>query len=200
MKTLIAGAVLLLTTAVATAGNQGKPRVALDTNMGRIVLELDSDMAVETVESFLKNVADGFYEGTIFHRVREGFMIQGGGFDQELRLKPTDKQLQNEADNGLSNVRGSIAMARKTDPHSASVQFFINTVDNGFLDHSSRDARGWGYTVFGRVVDGMEVVDAIERVPVERSKVSEAQPLEPVVIEKAFVLTPAVPAPETAEE
>ena len=196
---MAAFAALLIVAAAMVLAEPASTSVALETSMGRIVLELDPGKAPETVKSFLQSVADGFYDGTLFHRVRKDFMIQGGGFDQELGLKPTDKRLQNEADNGLSNLRGTVAMARKNDPHSASVQFFINTVDNLYLDFSKRDARGWGYTVFGRVTDGMDVVDAIGDVAVQRATISEALPIEPVLIEKATVLLAAADPPAPAE-
>lgn len=167
------------------------PRVALETSKGRIVLELFADQAPQTVESFLDNVESGFYEQTMFHRVIKEFMLQGGGFTAGGQLKPTSKLVKNEADNGLKNVRGTVAMARKNDPDSASVQFFINHADNSFLDHKAKTPRGWGYAVFGKVVEGMDVVDAIAEVPVRRSRLSEAQPLEPVLIHKATVVTPA---------
>lgn len=187
-------ATLLLIALVLSLGATGAaaepPQVALETSKGRIVLELDADKAPATVASFLETVRAGFYDGTLFHRVRKDFMVQGGGFDETGKLKPTDKLLRNEADNGLSNLRGTVAMARKGDPHSASVQFFINTVDNRYLDFRSRDVRGWGYAVFGRVVEGMDVVDAIENTAVRRGTISEAVPLEPVVIRKASVVPP----------
>lgn len=164
------------------------PRVALETTMGRIVIELDAEKAPETVDSFLDTVQSGFYTDTMFHRVIKGFMLQGGGFSADGQLKPTDKQVKNEADNGLKNLRGTVAMARKGDPHSASVQFFINDADNAFLDHKAPSPRGWGYAVFGRVVEGMDVVDAIAAVSVRRSRLSEAQPLEAVLIKSAKVL------------
>jgi peptidyl-prolyl cis-trans isomerase B (cyclophilin B) len=129
--------------------------------MGNIVLELDLERAPVTVENFLTYVNDGFYDGTIFHRVIDGFMIQGGGYTADFSRKQTRAPIKNEADNGLKNTRGSISMARTRDPHSASAQFFINVVDNAALDHTAPDARGWGYAVFGQVVEGMDFVDKI---------------------------------------
>ncbi len=167
------------------------PRVALETTMGTVVLELDREKAPTTVRSFLATVESGFYSGTIFHRVIKGFMVQGGGFSEAGELKETDKQLTNEADNGLKNRRGTVAMARKASPHSASVQFFINHADNSFLDHTAPTPRGWGYCVFGRVVEGMDVVDKMAEVSVRRSRLSEAQPLETISIIRARVLEPA---------
>jgi cyclophilin family peptidyl-prolyl cis-trans isomerase len=161
------------------------PTVALDTNHGRIVLELFADKAPKTVQNFLDYVAAGFYDGTLFHRVIPGFMIQGGGFDGQQRQKPTRAAIQNEADNRVANQRGTIAMARTGDPHSATAQFFINLKDNSFLDHSGKTAQGWGYTVFGRVTEGLDVVDRIARVRTAPGRISEAVPAEPVVIEKA---------------
>ena len=139
--------------------------VKLTTNMGNIVIELYSDTAPITVANFLGYVKSGHYVGTIFHRVIPGFMAQGGGFDTDLNQKPTLPPIQNEADNGLKNKRGTIAMARTNDPHSATTQFFINLVDNDFLDHNEKSIRGWGYAVFGKVVEGMDTVDKIAEVP-----------------------------------
>jgi peptidyl-prolyl cis-trans isomerase B (cyclophilin B) len=140
------------------------PRVALETNKGTIVLELDAAKAPKSVANFLEYVKSGHYDGTIFHRVIAGFMVQGGGFDTKMEQKGTRAPIQNEADNGLKNARGTVAMARTGDPHSATAQFFVNLVDNSFLNHKSKDAQGWGYTVFGKVVEGMDVVDAIARI------------------------------------
>jgi cyclophilin family peptidyl-prolyl cis-trans isomerase len=137
------------------------PKVLIETSMGNIELELNAQLAPKTVENFLSYVDEGFYSGTIFHRVINGFMVQGGGFDEKFKKKSTKAEIQNEADNGLKNERGTIAMARKGDPHSASAQFFINHVDNDFLDFKSRSRNGWGYCVFGKVTKGMETVDAI---------------------------------------
>lgn len=139
--------------------------VKLTTNMGNIVIELYSDTAPITVANFLGYVKNGHYVGTIFHRVIPGFMAQGGGFDTDLNQKPTLPPIQNEADNGLKNKRGTVAMARTNDPHSATTQFFINLVDNDFLDHNEKSIRGWGYAVFGKVVEGMDTVDKIAEVP-----------------------------------
>ena len=163
-------------------------RVSLETSKGTIVLELARQEAPETTASFLDSVGAGFYDGTVFHRVISGFMIQTGGYDTSLKLKPTDKVLVNEADNGLGNVRGTVAMARKPDPHSASTQFFVNLVDNPYLDHQSKSDQGWGYTVFGRVVEGMEVVDAIGAVKTGVSAGMPDVPVEAVIVEKASVV------------
>ncbi|OWX75057.1 cyclophilin, partial [Acinetobacter baumannii] len=140
------------------------PQVELNTNKGRIVLELNTEKAPKTAANFLEYVRDGFYDGVIFHRVIDGFMIQGGGFDENFKEKATRDAIENEADNGLSNDVGTIAMARTQAPHSASAQFFINVKNNSFLNHTSKTAQGWGYAVFGKVVEGMDVVEAIKGV------------------------------------
>ena len=152
---------LLMVVTVTSSAAEQATRVRLETTMGNIVLELDRQHAPVTVDNFLAYVNDGFYDGTIFHRVIGNFMIQGGGYTADLSRKQTRPPIKNEADNGLKNSRGSIAMARTRDPHSASAQFFINVEDNGALDHTAPDARGWGYAVFGHVVGGMDVVDEI---------------------------------------
>ena len=170
------------------------PRVALTTNLGRIVIELDPVKAPKSAENFLQYVRDGFYAGTVFHRVIPGFMIQGGGFTADLQLKPTRAAIPNEANNGLSNLRGTVAMARTNDPHSATAQFFINVVDNQRLDFVSEQDGLWGYAVFGKVVEGMEVVDKIIAIPTGgQGPLPSAVPMEPVVIESAELLadTPA---------
>lgn len=158
------------------------PRVELDTSKGKIILELYADKAPQTVTNFLTYADAGFYDGTIFHRVIPGFMIQGGGFTAEMQSKATRPAIQSEADNGLQNARGTIAMARTPDPHSATAQFFINTVDNEFLNHKSKTQQGWGYAVFGRVVDGMAVVDAISGVKTGTRGMYRDVPAESVVI------------------
>jgi len=165
------------------------PMVKLTTNQGEIVLELYEDKAPKTVANFLAYVKDGFYDGTIFHRVIDGFMIQGGGFDKDMNQKDTKAPIPNEADNGLKNQKYTVAMARTQDPHSASAQFFINVADNDFLNHTSKTPQGWGYAVFGKVVKGTEVVDKIKSVPTGKKGWFEDVPLEPVVIEKAEVVS-----------
>lgn len=157
------------------------PSVVITTNFGQITLELDEEKAPASVANFLAYVDSGFYDGTIFHRVIPGFMIQGGGLTADLQKKDTNDPVQNEAKNGLRNVRGSIAMARTSAPHSATAQFFINHKDNANLDYPSFD--GWGYAVFGRVTDGMDVVDAIADVPTGRRMGRGDVPLETVMIE-----------------
>jgi peptidyl-prolyl cis-trans isomerase B (cyclophilin B) len=157
--------------------------ITLTTSMGDIVIELDHEKAPKTCENFEQYVRDGHYDGTIFHRVIGNFMIQGGGFLPDMAQKPTRDPIENEAANGLSNVTGSIAMARTMAPHSASAQFFINVKDNAFLDHPGQD--GWGYCVFGKVVEGMDVVDKIKGVETGNKAGHSDVPIEPVVIDKA---------------
>jgi peptidyl-prolyl cis-trans isomerase B (cyclophilin B) len=169
---------------VSPAGAEN-PRVAFQTSKGRIVLELNPEKAPGTVANFLAYVEAGFYDGTIFHRVIPGFMIQGGGFTVDMQQKKTLPPIQNEADNRLTNDRGSIAMARTQVPHSATAQFFINVVNNDFLNHSAKTERGWGYTVFGKVISGMEVVDAITTVPTGNRGRFRDVPTEAVIIESA---------------
>ncbi len=162
--------------------------VTMQTSLGTIELELDETRAPKTVANFVDYARAGFYDGTVFHRVIQGFMIQGGGFTAAMEQKPTRAPVDNEARNGLKNTRGSIAMARTSDPHSASSQFFINVVDNPMLDYPSRD--GWGYAVFGQVVKGMDVVDRIRKVPTTRRGPHADVPETPVVIEKVTVGAP----------
>ncbi|RMG31267.1 MAG: peptidyl-prolyl cis-trans isomerase [Gammaproteobacteria bacterium] len=161
--------------------------VHMQTNHGEIVLELYPDKAPETVANFLAYVRSGFYDGTLFHRVIPGFMIQGGGFEPGMKRKPTRAPIRNEADNGLRNRAGTIAMARTPDPHSATSQFFINVKDNDFLDFTAPTPQGYGYCVFGRVVRGMDVVHAIEKVPTGTRYGYRDVPLHDVVIEKVWV-------------
>ncbi|HTR06361.1 MAG TPA: peptidylprolyl isomerase [Paraburkholderia sp.] len=162
--------------------------VELHTNHGVIKLELDAEKAPKTVANFLNYVKSGHYDGTVFHRVIDGFMIQGGGFEAGMKQKPTEAPIENEANNGLKNERGSIAMARTNDPHSASAQFFINVADNDFLNHSSPTPQGWGYAVFGKVVEGLEVVDKIKKVKTGSKGFHQDVPVDDVVIEKAVVV------------
>jgi peptidyl-prolyl cis-trans isomerase B (cyclophilin B) len=166
---------------VQAEGN-AMPQVKLETSMGDIVIALNDEKAPKTVANFLSYVDSGFYNGTIFHRVIENFMIQGGGFDESFSQKPTQSPVENEADNGLSNTRGSVAMARTSDPHSATAQFFINTVDNGFLDFRGKVPSGWGYAVFGEVVEGMDVVDQIRTVSTTMRGPHQDVPAENVII------------------
>lgn len=164
------------------------PQVELITNKGRIVLELNDEKAPITVANFLAYVRDGFYDGVIFHRVIDGFMIQGGGFDESFHEKVTRDSIENEANNGLSNDLGTIAMARTQAPHSASAQFFINVANNSFLNHTSPTPQGWGYAVFGKVTEGMEVVNEIKGVRTGSRGYHQDVPLENVVIETAKVI------------
>ncbi|MBK19939.1 MAG: cyclophilin [Rhodospirillaceae bacterium] len=165
----------------------GSKRVKITTNLGVIEVELAPNEAPASVENFLNYAKAGFYDGTVFHRVIEGFMIQGGGFEKGLKKKDTKDPIQNEADNGLQNLVGTLAMARTNDPHSATAQFFINTADNHFLNHTDKSPRGWGYAVFGKVTSGMEVVRQIEGVQTGQLSGMGDVPLEEVVIEKVEV-------------
>jgi peptidyl-prolyl cis-trans isomerase B (cyclophilin B) len=197
MKQLLAIVILALTGLMpATAFTQdnnpdakgtGMVTVTMQSSKGVITLELDGDKAPDTVANFVAYANAGHYDGTIFHRVIPGFMIQGGGFDTSMNQKSTNAPVKNEANNGLKNVNGSIAMARTNDPHSATAQFFINVKDNTFLDHTSPDPRGWGYAVFGQVTDGMDVVQSIEAVPTGNKSGHQDVPLESVVIEKVTI-------------
>jgi len=161
--------------------------IKLITNKGTIILELDAAKAPDTVANFMQYAKDGFYSGTIFHRVIKGFMIQGGGMESGMKEKPTRDSVKNEAENGLTNDRGTIAMARTPDPHSASSQFFINLKDNNFLNFTSADAQGFGYCVFGKVVEGMDIVDKIEAVTTGSSAGHQDVPTEDVIIESVEI-------------
>jgi peptidyl-prolyl cis-trans isomerase B (cyclophilin B) len=180
--------------AAAAKAPAANPRVALDTNKGRIVIEVYADKAPKSAKNFLDYVKAGHYNNTIFHRVMPGFMIQGGGFSPDMTEKPTRGPIQNEADNQVLNQRGTVAMARTGDPNSATAQFFVNLVNNGFLNFRSKTQEGWGYTVFGNVVEGMDVVDAIAQVPTATKGMYEAVPVTPVVIKKASVVAATKPA------
>lgn len=184
----IAFAACMLMGAGAAMAAEGQPKVMMFTNLGEIEIELDAQHAPRTTANFLRYVKDGFYDGTVFHRVIPRFMIQGGGFTPELRKKSTHAPIVNEADNGLKNVAGSIAMARTGDPHSATSQFFINTNNNSFLDHTMKTSRGWGYAVFGKVVRGMPVVRQIESVATGRRHGMGDVPQEPIVIRHVEVI------------
>ena len=188
LAVLLAAALFAGEGAGSTKPAPSRPRVKIETSLGTLVLELDAERAPRTVENFLGYVRAGHYDGTVFHRVIRNFMVQGGGFDADMRQKSTGKSIENEATNGLKNERGTIAMARTSDPHSASAQFFINTVDNRPLDHTSKTEAGWGYAVFGRVVEGMSVVDAIEAVKTTTRAPHRDVPAEPVVIRRATVV------------
>lgn len=161
--------------------------ITLHTNHGDIVIELDFEKAPKTAANFKQYAEEGFYNGTIFHRVIDGFMIQGGGMTEDMEQKKTRAPIENEADNGLKNVVGSLAMARTNDPHSATAQFFINVKDNSFLNHSSKSAQGWGYCVFGKVTGGMNVVEKIKSVKTGTKGFHQDVPVEAIVIEKVTV-------------
>ena len=161
--------------------------VTIHTTFGDIQVELDAEKAPKTVANFLSYARDGFYDGTIFHRVIDNFMIQGGGFDTDMQQKGTGEPIENEADNGLKNDFGTLAMARTTDPHSATAQFFINVKDNDFLNHSGKNMQGWGYAVFGKVTGGSEVLDKIRAVATTSRNGHQDVPAEPVIIESIEV-------------
>ncbi len=164
------------------------PRVKLQTSMGDMVIQLDAEKAPKTVDNFLTYVKEGFYDGTVFHRVINNFMIQGGGFEAGMKQKSTHEPVENEANNGLKNDRYTLAMARTSDPHSATAQFFINVADNDFLNFTSPTPNGWGYAVFGKVVEGTEVVDQIKGVKTGTKGFHQDVPVQDVVIEKATVV------------
>lgn len=189
MTSLFLLTVALATTpaTAATEATTAKPRVSFETTKGTFVLELDPAKAPKTVANFLAYAESGFYEGTIFHRVIPRFMVQGGGFTADMSQKPTQAKVENEANNGLKNLRGTVAMARTNDPHSATAQFFVNVVDNPPLDHTAKTAAGWGYTVFGQVISGMEVVDAIVAVPRGSRGPFQDVPKDPITITKVTV-------------
>ena len=182
---------VLAAVAPATAGDASK--VALETDKGKIVLELYPDKAPKTVQNFLDYVDAGHYNNTIFHRVIPNFMIQGGGMSASMKEKPTKAPVKNEADNGLKNLRGTLAMARTQVPDSATAQFFINTVDNDFLDFKNKTIQGWGYAVFGKVVEGMDVVNKIVGVPTGNQGMHQNVPRTPVVIESMTLVQPKKP-------
>jgi peptidyl-prolyl cis-trans isomerase B (cyclophilin B) len=195
MKDLL-GLLLVVTVGLApavgyTSENQtkgvGMVTVKMETSMGEITLELDGNKAPDTVANFVEYAKSGFYDGTIFHRVIPGFMIQGGGFEADMKQKKTNAPIRNEADNGLKNDTGTIAMARTSDPNSATAQFFINVKDNGFLNHTAPTMQGWGYAVFGKVTDGIDVVHAIEKVNTTIRSGMQDVPSETVVINKVTV-------------
>jgi len=189
MKKLVATLCCVLGMLAGSAAAAAEsPVVRLETSHGDIRIELNREKAPMTVANFLQYVESGFYDGTIFHRVIRGFMIQGGGYTPDYQRKPTGDPIRNEADNGLRNDRGTIAMARTADPHSATAQFFINVADNAFLNHQAKTRRGWGYAVLGRVVEGMETVEAIETLPTgPGGPFPKDVPAEAVVIERAVV-------------
>jgi len=176
---------------IAAAGQPANPRVLIETSKGNITVEVLPGQAPQSAANFLGYVKDGFYDGTLFHRVIPNFMIQGGGMLPDMTEKSKGTPIQNEADNGLKNLRGTLAMARTGDPHSAFSQFFINVADNAFLDHRGKTPQGWGYAVFGQVVDGMDVVDAIVAVPRGNRGPHGDVPVEPIVMQRVTLLPPA---------
>jgi peptidyl-prolyl cis-trans isomerase B (cyclophilin B) len=193
LTTLLLGCMLCFNAQAATpsqsTAQKGKHNmVKLHTNLGDITLELDAEKAPETVKNFLDYAGSGFYDGTIFHRVISGFMVQGGGFEPGMKQKPVKAAIKNEASNGLKNDNYTVAMARTSAPHSATAQFFINVADNGFLNHTSPDNQGYGYCVFGKVVEGKEVVDTIRKVKTGNRSGFQDVPLEDVIITKAEVM------------
>jgi cyclophilin family peptidyl-prolyl cis-trans isomerase len=187
-RSLLLATATLLVAGAAQAQGAPAPRVKLSTSAGDIVLELQATKAPKSVENFLAYVKKGHYNGTVFHRVIPGFMIQGGGFDKAMAQKPTEKPIENEANNGLKNDKYTVAMARTPHPHSASAQFFINVNNNAFLNHTAPTQQGWGYAVFGRVVEGEDVVDKIAAVPTGDKGMHQNVPLTPVIINAATVL------------
>ena len=162
--------------------------ILMTTTVGPMTLELDADNAPTTVENFLYYVSSGFYDGTIFHRVIDNFMVQGGGFTADMEQKATQAPIENEANNGLKNARGTIAMARTQDPHSATAQFFINVQDNDFLNHTGENMQGWGYAVFGKVTEGEDVLDKIRCVQTGSQAGHQDVPVEPIIIESVTVI------------
>ena len=184
---LSAVCLLLVSIGVATAHSGDKVMVEMHTSKGLITLELDAEKAPVTVANFIEYVKSGHFDGTIFHRVIPGFVIQGGGMESGMKEKPTQPPIENEADNGLKNVTGSICMARTNDPHSATSQFFINLKDNQFLDHTGKNPQGWGYAVFGQVTDGMDVVEAIAAVQTGNAGFHQDVPVEDIVVEKVII-------------
>ena len=184
---LSAVSLLLASIGVATANSGDKVMVEMHTSKGLITLELDAEKAPVTVANFIEYVKSGHFDGTIFHRVIPGFVIQGGGLESGMKEKPTQAPIENEADNGLKNVTGSICMARTNDPHSATSQFFINLKDNQFLDHTEKSPQGWGYAVFGQVTDGMDVVEAIAAVQTGNAGFHQDVPVEDIVVEKVTI-------------
>ncbi len=194
LKTILAAAGLTSILAaplpsMAAPTSKKRTMVKIQTNKGAFVLELDAAKAPETVANFLQYVKDGAYDNTVFHRVINGFMVQGGGFEPGMKQKPTRAPVKNEADNGLKNDKYTVAMARTNDPHSATAQFFVNVADNDFLNFRSPTPQGWGYCVFGKVVEGTEVIDAIKAVKTGNKGFHQDVPVEDVIIEKAEIIS-----------
>ncbi|MCK5719262.1 MAG: peptidyl-prolyl cis-trans isomerase [Thiomargarita sp.] len=200
MKYIINIALLLFIAQASSAETQQPIQVNMQTSAGTIVIQLNQEKAPKTVANFLTYVNAGFYDGTIFHRIINNFMIQGGGFTPNFQQKTTNKPIANEANNGLKNVRGSIAMARTGNPHSATSQFFININDNAFLDYKAANQRGWGYTVFGKVVEGMEIVNKIKQSETgSGGPFRQDVPKKPIIIEKVSVVEAVKPKKISAE-
>lgn len=186
----ITASILSLFILSSSAYASDNPKVLMETSMGNVTLELNPEAAPKSVKNFLSYVNDGSYENTIFHRVIKRFMNQGGGFTADFKKKPTRAPVPNEADNGLKNDKGTIAMARTNAPHSATNQFFINTADNAFLNHKSKTSRGWGYAVFGKVTQGMDVMKLIEKTSTHRNSIGMSDvPVDAIVIKKMSVIT-----------
>ncbi len=181
--------VAFMNSSSAQINKEENTMIRFSTNHGSIDIEVFEDQAPMSAKNFISYVNEGFYDGTIFHRVIPGFVIQGGGFEPEMKQRATHAPIENEADNGLKNDRGTLSMARTSDPHSASSQFFVNLKDNDFLNHTGKNSRGWGYAVFARVVNGMDVVDKIAAVPTGNVGVYSDVPKQDVVITKAEILT-----------
>jgi len=198
LKSKLASIVTALVFTTVVSANAANPKVKFETTSGVIIVELNAKAAPKTVENFLQYVKEGHYNGTVFHRVIKGFMIQGGGMKADLSEKPTRPPVANEADNGLKNEIGTIAMARTMDPNSATAQFFINTVNNVGLNFRSKDAEGWGYCVFGKVVGGMATVSAIENAPTKDAGMYQNVPVAPIEITKATIMEAAPVAPKAA--
>ena len=200
-RLLTALPLLVCISAFTINSHAANPQVELKTNFGNIAIELYPDKAPKTVDNFLRYVKDGYYNGTIFHRVIPGFMVQGGGFDKSFKQKPTRQPVENEAANGLKNEAGTVAMARTSDPHSATAQFFVNVANNSFLNHTSPTARGYGYTVFGKVTRGMEVVNKIAATATGAGGPFPGDvPRETVVIEEARLITGGVAEPAASPQ
>jgi peptidyl-prolyl cis-trans isomerase B (cyclophilin B) len=194
VKSSAFAAAILLLAATGSAQESTNPHMVLETTEGDIVIELFADKAPRSVENIIQYVEDGFYEDTIFHRIIPGFMVQGGGYGQDLVKKPVREPVVNEADNGLKNDRGTVALARTGEPHSATAQFFVNLIDNDFLDHKAKTPRDWGYAVIGQVVgDGMRVVDRMARTRTRTRNGMKDVPVIPIVITRAYMREPGTP-------
>jgi FKBP-type peptidyl-prolyl cis-trans isomerase len=192
-------AALVAVTGVIAAASAAT-QVKMETSYGAVIIQLDSAAAPKTVANFMQYVSSGFYSGTIFHRVIPGFMIQGGGFTPDMQEKKTNPPIANEADNGVKNTRGTLAMARTNDPNSATAQFFVNTVNNDFLNFQSKTAQGWGYCVFGKVVRGLNIIDSIEKAATASQGMYENVPVKPILINKMTIIKNGAPAAASPKE